>query len=85
MRTVLNFPNLLPHIDDVITKEFIPAITRGVKCSENERKLSSIPLKLAGLGIPILFETSDFEYSNSNMVTEQLCQKTIQQEREYDR
>ena len=83
---VPNVPNLLlQHIDDVITKEFIPAITRGVKCSENERKLSSLPLKLGGLGIPIFFETSGFEYSNSKMVTEQLCQKTIQQEREYNR
>ena len=42
-------------------------ITRGVKCSENERKLLSFPLKLVGLGIPIFSEMSEFEYSNSEM------------------
>ena len=85
MRTVPNISNLLRHIDDVITKEFIPAITRGVKCSEIERKLLSLPPKLGGLGIPIFSETFDFEYSNSKMVTKQLCEKIIQQERQYDR
>ena len=39
MRMVLNISNLLRHIDDVVTKGFIPAITGGVKCYENERKL----------------------------------------------
>ena len=85
MRTVPNISNLLRHIGDVIMKEFIPALTGGVKCSENERKLLSLPPKLGGSGIPIFSETSDFEYSNSKMVTKQLCQKIIQQKREYDR
>ena len=64
MKTVPNISNLPRHIDDVITKEFIPAITGGVKCSGIERKLLSFPPKLCGLGIPIFSETSDFEYSN---------------------
>ena len=62
-KKVTNISNLLRHIDEVITKEFIPVITRGVKCSENERKLLSLPPKLGGLGIPIFSETADFEYS----------------------
>ena len=33
MRTVPNISHLLRHTDDVITKQFTPAI-RGVKCSE---------------------------------------------------
>ena len=37
MRTAPNISNLLRHIDKVITKEFIPAVTGGAKCSENER------------------------------------------------
>ena len=85
MRTVLNISNFLRHIDDVITKEFIPAITGGVKCPENKRKLLSFPPKLGGLGIPVFSETSDFEYINSKMVTNQLCEKIIQQEKQYDR
>ena len=39
MRTVPDISNLIQHIDDIITKEFIPAIRGGVKCSENVRKL----------------------------------------------
>ena len=35
--------------------------------------------------MPTFSETSDFEYSNSKMVTKQLYEKTIQQERQYDR
>ena len=85
MRTVPNISNLLQHTDDVITKEFIPEITGGVKCSENERKLLSLSPKLGGLGIPIFSEMSDFEYSNSKMVTKQLCEKIIQQERQFGR
>ena len=80
MRTVPNISNLLQH-DDVITKEFIPAITGGVKCSDNERKLLSLPPKLGDLCPPVFSETSDFEYSNSKMVTKQLCEKIIRQER----
>ena len=53
-----NISNLLRYIDDVITKEFILAIAGGIKCSENERKLS-LPPKLSGLGIPVFSETSD--------------------------
>ena len=54
-----NISNLLRYIDDVITKEFILAIAGGIKCSENERNLLSLPPKLGGLGIPIFSETSD--------------------------
>ena len=37
------------------------------------------------LDIAIFSETSDFEYSNSKMATNQLCEKIIQQKRQYDR
>ena len=84
MRTVPNISNLLRHTDDIITKELTPAITGGVKCSENERKLLSLPPKLGGLGIPIFSEKSDFEYSNSKMLTKQLCEEILQQERQCD-
>ena len=82
VRTVPNISVLLGHIDDVIKKEFVPAITGGFKCSENERKLLSFTPKFGSLGI--FCETSDFEYSNSKMVTMQLCEKIIRQEIQYN-
>ena len=75
MRMVPNISNLLRHIDNVITKGFIPAI----------KKVDIVVLKLGSLGTPIFSEKSDFEYSNSKMVTKQLCGKVIQGERQYDR
>ena len=77
MRTVLDFSNLPQHIDSVITKEFISTITGNVKYSENERRLLPLLPKFGGLGIPIVSGASDFEYSNSKMVTKQLWQKTL--------
>ena len=82
VRTVPNISVLLRHIDDVIKKEFVPAIAGGFKCSENERKSLSLTPKFGGLGI--FCETSDFEYSNSKMVTMQLCEKIIRQEIQYN-
>ena len=66
-------------------RHIIPAIREGVKCSKNETKLLSLPPRLGGLGLPIFSETSDSEYSNSKMVTKQLCKKILQQEKKYDR
>ena len=45
MRTIPNIARLLKRLDDVITKEFITAITGGIKCSDVERKLLSLPPK----------------------------------------
>ena len=84
MRTIPNVAKLLKRLDDVITKEFLPAITGGIKCSSNERKLLSLPPKLGGLGIPIFSEIADFEYSNSRLITETLTMKVIYQERRYE-
>ena len=51
MRTIPDIANQLTLLDEVVSTEFIPAITGGITCSSIERKLLSLPTKIGGLGI----------------------------------
>ena len=84
MRTIHGASNQLKRLDQVIQTEFIPSITGGIICNENDRKLLSLPPKLGGLGLPIFAEISQIEYENSLKLTEGLCSKIIQQSRQYE-
>ena len=84
MRTIHGASNQLQRLDQVIQTEFIPSITDGIICNENDRKLLSLPPKLGGLGLPIFAEISQIEYENSIKLTEGLCSKIIQQTRQYE-
>ena len=55
IRTILNISSHLKRSDEVITTEFIPAITGGIICLDMERKLMSLPPELGSMGIPIFF------------------------------
>ena len=64
MKTIPDIYDQLNELDEVITSEFIPAITGAIHCSNIERKLLSLPSKLGGLGIPIFAE---FQIKNMNI------------------
>jgi len=83
MRTIPNISEIIRPIDDIVTQEFIPAITGGIICSQHIRKLLSLPAKLGGLGLPIFSDIADIEYQNSMNVTRQLKENIINQERIY--
>ena len=68
----------------MIDNEFIPAITDGHCCSEMDRKLLSLPVRLGGLGIPIFSELCEREYRNSVLVTQQLTEKIRDQTTVYN-
>ena len=70
-------------VDEIITTEFIPAITGGIHCSDIERKLLSFPPRLGGLGIPIFSETAEKEFKYSTMITKELTSNIINQQRQY--
>ena len=70
----------MKQLDEIITYEFIPAITGGIHCSNIERKLLSLPSKLGGLGIPIFAEVSNQEYEYSKMISDDLSARIIRQE-----
>lgn len=80
MRTIPDISDHLKQLDEIITYEFIPAITGGIHCSNIERKLLSLPSKLGGLGIPIFAEVSNQEYEYSKMISDDLSARIIRQE-----
>ena len=83
MRTIPNISKHLIELDNIINTEFIPAITGGITCSNEERKLISLPVKLGGLGIPIFSKIADREYEYSQMISDDLARKIVNQERQY--
>ena len=80
MRTIPDISDQLNQLEELITCKFIPAITGGIRCSDTERKLLSLPSKLGGLGIPIFEETLNQEYEYSFMLSKDLSTRIIRQE-----
>ena len=59
-------------MDALVDQLFIPAITDGHMCSDDERLLISLPVKKGGLAIPIFSSIAELEFSNSRAATDQL-------------
>ena len=83
LRTIPDMKDVLHPIEETIRQYFILAITGGHLCSDDERVLLSLPVKLGGLGISILTDSSDQEYNNSRLVTEKST-NNINQNKTYD-
>ena len=58
MRTIPNNSSHLKRLDEVITTEFIPAITGAMNCSDIERKLMSLAPTLGSMGTQFFFRHS---------------------------
>ena len=80
MRTIPDISDQLNQLEELITSEFIPAITGGIRCSDIERKLLSLLSQLGGLGIPIFAEISNQEYEYSLMLSKDLSTRIMKQE-----
>ena len=80
-KTISNISSHLKRLDEVITTEFIPAITDGINCSHIERKLISLPPKTTSMGIPISSNIVDRKYQFSQMLSNNLTSKIISQEK----
>ena len=65
MRTISSLGESLKPLEDVIRFHFIPVITGGHLCSDNERLLLSLPLRFGGLAIPLFHKDAQYEYENS--------------------
>jgi hypothetical protein len=84
IRTIPNISNLLQPIEQTIRNKFIPAITGGHYCSDEERELFSLPVKLGGLGIRNLTDWSDIEYNNARSITEKLTTNITEQKKNFN-
>ena len=83
-RTLENIQPLLAQVDHIIDTKFIPAITEGRVLSTMERKLISLPVRLGGLGIPIISETCVLDRQNSKMMCEPQVYKIVHQNQRDD-
>ena len=68
MRTI---PCIKDYLAPLIIK-FIPSITGGHICSNDERVLLSVPARFGGLGIPLFHENAGIEFENSRKLTSSL-------------
>ena len=80
MRTIPNISSLLLPIENTIRNRFIPAITSGCICSEEERILLSLLTRYRGWAIPIFDKQAEGEYKNLLTITTELTRLiTVQQ------
>ena len=79
-RTIADIGELMSPLENCIRYSFIPAITNGHKCNDEERLILTLPPRLGGLGILNPVTSADQEYHNSLKVTSALEEKIITQE-----
>ena len=72
LRTIPVILKELKRIEAVTRNEFIPATSGGHQCSNVERNIIALPVKLGGLGITKINDNTNFEYEASRKITEQL-------------
>ena len=74
MRTIQSLGDLLKPLEDVIRFKYIPAITGRHLCLDNDRILLSLPVKFAGLAIPLFHNDAKYEHENSRKLTSSITQ-----------
>jgi hypothetical protein len=84
MRTIPNINEFMQPIEDILMTSFIPAISGGHMCSVTERELLELPVKFGGLAINNPVKIASAEYSNSRKITQDLKEKIVNQNQEYD-
>ena len=83
MRTIPSLGESLKPLEEVIRFYFIPAITGGHLCSDNERLLTSLPIRFGGLDIPCFHNEAIYEYENSRKLTSSLSELIKEQNQIY--
>ena len=82
MRTIPCIDDFLQPLGDAIRHKLIPALTEGRSCSDDDRILLSLPVRLGGLGIIDPSKIADEEFQNSRKMTENLTAAIKSQQRD---
>ena len=82
MRTLSEIGNLFQPLEEVIVKEFLPAIL-GFPFSDDERRIFSLPARSGGLGIFNPCDIAEKEYNYSTTATAPLVEDIINQRKTY--
>ena len=77
---IADIGELMRPLENCIRYSFIPAITNGHKCNDEERRILTLPPRLGGLGVPNPVTSADQEYNNSLKVTSALAERIITEE-----
>ena len=83
MRVLSNFSDMLEQLDHIINTKFLPAVTEGHQLSTHERELLSLPVRLGGMGIPILSKICEKENANSKLLCESLIDDIVHQNNQH--
>ena len=83
LRTVPDMADYLLPIEETLRSRFIPAITGGHICSDEERALPALPVKFGGSGLQNLCEVANTELLNSKEITRELCENIIKQNKDF--
>ena len=78
MRTIDGLDEYLKPIDDKINSSFLPTLLDSI-ITDNERSLFSLPVKLGGLGIPVLSEIASEHFESSTKISAPLVSIMILQ------
>ena len=79
MRTIPAIGDMLQPVEDVIRNKLIPSICENRACSDAERDLLSLPVKLGGMGILNVTRVSEIDYNTSKYATFELTRKIYSQ------
>ena len=80
LRTIQGMERFLQPLEETIRNKFIPALI-GYNVSNGLRKLISLPPRLGGMGITNPLDIANEEYENSLLLTEQLKNLIVEQNR----
>ena len=82
MRTIPNISELLQPLESAIRLHLISALLEGRMCSDDERCLLSLPIRLGGMGMIDVVKISDSEHENSKQATKVLTDAITAQQTE---
>ena len=72
MRTIPGISQFLYPLEETFRNKFIPAVTGGHICSNNERRLLPLPTRYGVLAIPIIYQLAQTEFKNSRKTRQNL-------------
>ena len=72
MRTGPGISQFLYPLEETVRNKFIPLITGGHICSNNERQLLPLPTRYGGLAIPKFYGLAETEFENSRKIMSEL-------------
>ena len=79
MGTIPGISQFLYPLEETVRNKFIPAITGGHICSNNEPRVLSVPTRYSRLAIPMFYELAETEYESSRKITSELTPLIINQ------